>query len=526
VLAGDPAHPGLADLEQLRVWRSSYVTERLIGDVATVRAFIDWADRHCDVSALHGLRLAEAHFSPHTVMRVARQASEAADLCRRLGENGLGLLGGERLGLVRGFVTSLGPVNVLTDRHASVIAGADGLTVYDNIAGKFNVTGWREDERGVVATSPEGEVTLGHGHAARLLQKMAPGLRVALPGADHGVDEPGLQVDSANDVIKGQEVLLDRVLVGVVLASLLIIALFVFRPATRQVGLSIAELERAEEQQRELAALKDQFIIDANHELRTPIMALYNNLELLSLVERRNRDDPVLRKDLIQQAVSSGDGLLRLLSNVLDVGALDSQHTRMTPTLVRLEPLVRTTLDTFDPREIGEAELAPGTYQARVVTMSVPSDMVVWCDEGRLRQVLINLISNALKYSEAGTPIDITAQDSTKALVARGRRQEMTDLQYVRLSVRDRGLGVPPGRASQLFQRFVRLPRDIAGPVRGTGVGLYLCRTYIEAMGGEIGLESSGVPGEGSTFSFTLPLPVVDANRDQDRFTTSKADSH
>jgi hypothetical protein len=165
----------LADIERLRVWRSSYVTERLIGDVATVRAFIDWADRHCDVSALHGLRLAEAHFSPHTVMRVARQASEAADLCRRLGENGLGLLGGERLGLVRGFVISGGPVNVLTDRHASVTASGDGLTVHDNIAGKFNVTGWREDERGVVATTPKGEVTLRNGHAARLLQKMAPG---------------------------------------------------------------------------------------------------------------------------------------------------------------------------------------------------------------------------------------------------------------------------------------------------------------------------------------------------------------
>jgi hypothetical protein len=164
-----------ADRERLRAWRSSYVAERLIGDVATVRAFIDWADRHCDVSALHGLRLAEAHFSPHSVMRVARQASEAADLCRRLGENGLGLLGGERLGLIRGFVTSLGPVNVLTDRHASVTASTAGLTVYDSIAGKSNVTGWREDERGVVATTPDGEVALDNGHAARLLQKMAPG---------------------------------------------------------------------------------------------------------------------------------------------------------------------------------------------------------------------------------------------------------------------------------------------------------------------------------------------------------------
>jgi signal transduction histidine kinase len=336
--------------------------------------------------------------------------------------------------------------------------------------------------------------------------------------------------DAANDAAQAQGVLLERILLAAVLTTLLAIALLVFRPATRQVSLSIAELARAGEQQRELAALKDQFIIDANHELRTPIMALYNNLELLSLVERRGRDDPALRKDLIQQAVSSGDGLLRLLSNVLDVGALDSQHTRMTPTLVRLEPLVRLTLDTFDPREIGEAELAPGAYQARSVTIHIPSDMVAWCDEGRVRQVLINLISNALKYSDPGAPIAITAQESTKTLATRGRRLDAGERRYVRLSVRDHGLGVPPEFTPQLFQRFVRLPRDIAGPVRGTGVGLYLCRTYVEAMGGEISVESSGVPGKGSTFNFTLPLPTpeqaLDGNRDQNQLSTGSANVH
>ena len=336
--------------------------------------------------------------------------------------------------------------------------------------------------------------------------------------------------NAANDVAQTQGILLERVLLGAILATLLAIALLVFRPAIRQVGLSIAELERAEEQQRELAALKDQFIIDANHELRTPIMALYNNLELLSLVERRERDDPALRKDLIQQALTSGDGLLRLLRNVLDVGALDSQNPRVTPTRVQLEPLVRLALETFDPREIGEGELAPGAYQARAVTMNIPSDMIVWCDEGRLRQVLINLISNALKYSEAGSPIVISAQESTKPSIsgARGRRPSDGELRYARVSVRDQGLGIPRELAPQLFQRFVRLPRDIAGPVRGTGVGLYLCRTYVEAMGGEIGVESSGVPGEGSTFSFTLPFPAPDApeqapngNHDQNQLSTS-----
>jgi signal transduction histidine kinase len=75
----------------------------------------------------------------------------------------------------------------------------------------------------------------------------------------------------------------------------------------------------------------------------------------------------------------------------------------------------------------------------------------------------------------------------------------------VQVNVRDKGLGVPPKDAPRLFQRFVRLERDIAGAVRGTGVGLYLCRELVHAMDGDIWLQSSGVPGEGSTFSFTLP---------------------
>ena len=318
------------------------------------------------------------------------------------------------------------------------------------------------------------------------------------------------EADSASDGLFGLVRTLEIAMAGSALLGLAATGLFIFRPAVRRVGASVAELERAEEQQRELAALKDQFIVDANHELRTPIMALYNNLELLSMIEQRGREDPALRKDLIQQALTSGDGLLRLLSNVLDVSALEAQVPRLDLRYLDLAPHVRRVLETFDPRDIGEAELAPGAFRSRAVTMDIPSDMAVWVDDGRLRQVLINLISNALKYSAAGTPISISAtawSDETDR-----KHQELEDApQFVRVSVRDHGLGVPPRLIPQLFQRFVRLPRDIAGSARGNGVGLYLCRVLVEAMGGRIWVESTGVAGEGSTFFFTLPTAPVDA---------------
>jgi len=135
--------------------------------------------------------------------------------------------------------------------------------------------------------------------------------------------------------------------------------------------------------------------------------------------------------------------------------------------------------------------------------------------------VLINLLSNALKYSAAGTPIAITAVAFVDRQRLRtthgtwplgqsrgGAKSPSMLVAMAQVSVQDQGLGVSPRDVSKLFNRFVRLERDIAGNVRGAGVGLYLCRMLVEAMGGRIWVESSGVPGEGSAFSFTLPLAV------------------
>lgn len=313
-----------------------------------------------------------------------------------------------------------------------------------------------------------------------------------------------------SDAIESFEGALDKGLLGSILLSLVLVGVFVFRPATLQAAKGLRELERAEEQQRELAALKDQFIIDANHELRTPIMALYNTLELLDAVGQDGK--PERRAQLLHRALNSGDTVLRLLTNVLDTSALEARQPRLTLATLSLATLVRSVLETFDPREIGEPNLALSIDQTRAVTMNVPPDLMVRGDELRLRQVLINLISNALKYSEPQTSIQLTAAPYTGPRSTRHRghvrpeagEHDLRDL--VVMHVRDFGLGVPAHDAPKLFNRFVRLERDIAGTVRGTGVGLYVSRILVEAMGGHIWVDSSGVPGEGSTFSFTIPL--------------------
>jgi signal transduction histidine kinase len=174
-----------------------------------------------------------------------------------------------------------------------------------------------------------------------------------------------------------------------------------------------------------------------------------------------------------------------------------------------LSALIHETLETFDPVEVGEPGLTQQAMQARSVTVRAPADLQVYADPVRLRQILVNLVANAIKYSEPGTPLAIRASlldmSAQRSLTRRGAPAERLAVQ---VSIQDQGLGVPPAEAQQLFQRFVRLRRDIAGPVRGTGVGLYVTRSLVEAMGGRIWVESAGVPGEGSTFHFTLPSIV------------------
>ncbi len=256
---------------------------------------------------------------------------------------------------------------------------------------------------------------------------------------------------------------------------------------------------RAYRQELELAVLKDQFIIYINHELRTPLMGLYGNVELVSKLG--DRIDSQARDGMLRRALQAGDSVMSMLSATLDVDILRPDAVRIHPEIIEIAPLVRGVIERFDPREIGEPGLESIAIATRDVSLIIPAGLMAYADPMRVEQVVVNLLSNALKYSPSGSPITIQAS------------QHIVDSQphtaTIQISVTDTGLGVPPSEVAKLFQRFVRLERDIAGSVRGTGVGLYLCRIIVEAMGGRIWVQSTGIPGEGSTFIFTLPATAT-----------------
>lgn len=167
-------------------WRRTFVAERLLGDVALVKAFLRWADHVTDATALHPLNLPKARIDPKTAPRVAWQVHEAETACRTRGEMGVGITIPERTGLVRGFVLSEEPLLLLADRGAAVSAVRHGLVVSDpsaqELPSSLTVHGWTVESDGITAITDEGPVALGNSRGARLLAAVAPGVTKASVG--------------------------------------------------------------------------------------------------------------------------------------------------------------------------------------------------------------------------------------------------------------------------------------------------------------------------------------------------------
>jgi signal transduction histidine kinase len=255
----------------------------------------------------------------------------------------------------------------------------------------------------------------------------------------------------------------------------------------------LGEVRIAYQRQQQLDQLKDQFISHINHELRNPVMALLGHVELLLLTEETLT--PEERHRYLERAKRSGDQMASLVSGILAARGLEQDAQLFQPEAVDIQEAVAGAIDLIDPREGHQVE--------RTLQLDIPDGLAAWAGAVRVRQILTNLLSNAVKYSAPGTPIEVRAE--TVRVDATRKSGGKPQLAMVDISIRDHGLGIPPDQIPLLFNRFVRLPRDLASNVPGNGLGLYLCQAYAEAMGGSIAVESSGIEGEGSTFHLRLP---------------------
>ena len=226
---------------------------------------------------------------------------------------------------------------------------------------------------------------------------------------------------------------------------------------------------------RTLERRQRQFIAMAAHELRTPVTSI---LGFSQLVQRRHPDDRQIAT-VVRQAAT----LDRLITDLIDSARLEESDLEGR----RLE-LRRERFDLVDlARDI--AEQIPPLSVAHLIRVDAPEGALagLW-DRDRLGQVIQNLLINAIKYSPGGGEIVLALIDLDDE---------------VRFTVRDRGVGIPPGALDRLFDPFYRVERT-ARTVRGLGLGLHISRSLVEAHGGQIVAESPG-EGLGSTFTVTLP---------------------
>jgi signal transduction histidine kinase len=187
----------------------------------------------------------------------------------------------------------------------------------------------------------------------------------------------------------------------------------------------------------QLDQVKDQFITNVNHELRNPTMALQGYVELLRL--RHEKVTPERRGQLIERAARASDDLVALLTSVLETQRFDSGAQEFTPEAVDVLATLEDAARLIDPRE--------GNMIERELRVRIPEGLEVWDEQVRLRQILTNLLSNALKYSASGTPVEVSARTVMEAPRNGGPPRGSVGGQarrMVEIQVRDYGLGIPP----------------------------------------------------------------------------------
>jgi PAS domain S-box-containing protein len=256
--------------------------------------------------------------------------------------------------------------------------------------------------------------------------------------------------------------------------------------ATGTVGTDVTDRHRALAAAMEASRAKSEFVANMSHEIRTPLNGVIGMLELL-----RGTELTAEQLEYARTAESSGDALLTVISDILDFSKIEAG---------------RLDLDEydFDPRQLVEdtCEMLAGQAHGKdlELTQWIDDDVPALArgDGGRLRQVLTNLISNAVKFTATGE-VRVTV-----------RRQAGPGI-GVRVEVADTGIGIAPERVQELFEPFSQADVSTTRRYGGTGLGLTICRQLVELMCGEIGARSE--PGAGSTFWFTVRLGRVPEER-------------
>jgi PAS domain S-box-containing protein len=244
-----------------------------------------------------------------------------------------------------------------------------------------------------------------------------------------------------------------------------------------------AKLRLAQAEAEAATAVKTEFLANMSHELRTPLTSIIGFTGLAG----EQPDLAPLTRTYVERVGDASRALLCTVNDILDFSKLEAGQVSIQAQPVSLAKLAQASLDLFTP-QAGAKDLA-------LVLDGEGADLTLSIDPDRIRQILLNLVGNAVKFTLGGGVTLRTRHD--------------VQSQTLKVEVIDTGAGIPSDKLNLLFQRFSQVDGALTRAHGGTGLGLAICKGLVEAMGGEIGADS--VVGQGSRFWFTIPAPLAQA---------------